>query len=175
MKSRGTTNGFAPTKMAEPVEKSRGGLCDYDEVTTKTVQRSRKEFVSDAFDPEVTLTYTTITFNTPCMNLFPDCQHVAVKIDESNLRFFIEPTWKYDPDGLKFANVKNGRNVQRTCTTRGFCQMLFDLMKWNPKAKYRIWTIYQEFGDKKIMVFNLDEAQQVSRSGAGRGRQIQHR
>jgi hypothetical protein len=39
--------------------------------------------------------------------------------------------------------------------------MLFDFMKWNPKMKYRIATIYQEFGDKQIMVFNLDEAWKV--------------
>jgi hypothetical protein len=39
--------------------------------------------------------------------------------------------------------------------------MLFDFMKWNPDAKYHIPAIYQEFGDKKVMTFNLDEADHV--------------
>ncbi len=34
-------------------------------------------------------------------------------------------------------------------------------MNWNPNAKYRCLAIFQEFGDKKVIVFNLYECQQV--------------
>ena len=145
----------------EPVKKGRGGLRDYSEAKAKTVQRVRGEFLSDTFKPKMTLAYKTVTFNMACVNLFQNCQHVSISIDQSNLRLIVEPTQEYDKNGLKFANFKNGRNVPRTCTIKIFCLMLFDFMNWNPNAKYRILTVFQEFDDKKIMVFNLDEAQQV--------------
>jgi len=156
-----TVKNAAPIAMAEPEKKSRGGLRDYSEAKAKTVQRVRGEFLSDTYKPKITLACKTITFNTACVNLFPKCQYVSISIDESNLRLIVEPTMDYDKNGLKFANFKGGRNVPRPCTTKYFCPILFDFMKWDPNAKYRILTIYQEFDDKKVMVFNLDEAQQV--------------
>jgi len=133
----------------------------YNETKANTVQRVRGEFLSDTFKPKVTLAYKTITFNMACVNLFPGCQHVTISIDVHKRRLFVESTVDHDDNSLKFANVKNGRNVPRTSTTKFFCPMLFDFMKWDPNAKYRILTIYQEFEDKKVMVFNLDDSQQV--------------
>jgi len=34
-------------------------------------------------------------------------------------------------------------------------------MNWDPDAKYRILTIYREFGDRKVMIFNLGDALEV--------------
>jgi hypothetical protein len=151
----------APVATTEPIKKSRGGIHNYSETKANTVERVRGEFLSDTFKAKVTFTYTTITFNTACVNLFKNCQHVTLSIDTSTLRIFVESTTDYDKNGVKFANVKNGKNVPRTSTTRWFCLKLFDFMQWNPNTKYRILTIYQEFGEKKVLVFNLDEAQQV--------------
>lgn len=151
----------APVAAAEPVKKGRGGVRDYSETKAKTVQRVRGEFLSDTFKPKITIGWKTVTFNMACVNLFPNCQHVTISIDETNLRLIIEPTKDHDKNGLKFANFKNGRNVPRTCTTRYFCLKLFDFMEWNADAKYRILANFQEFDGKKIMVFNLDESQQV--------------
>jgi hypothetical protein len=113
------------------------------------------------FAPNVTFEYESLTFNMSCVNLFPDCQHVTIKIDTENRCLVIEPTVYHDRDGLKFANFRNGRNVPRTCKTNGFCQALFDLMKWDVNTKRRVPTIYQKFGDREVMVFNLDESWQV--------------
>ena len=44
---------------------------------------------------------------------------------------------------------------------RIFCGMVYDMMKWNRAAKYRCMAVYQEFDDKSILVFNLDECLQV--------------
>ncbi len=150
-----------PAVVAEPVKTGRGGLKDYKESKAPSVQRVRGEFLSDTFKPKITFSYNTVTFNMACVNLFPGCQHVSFSIDVKNLRLIVEPEGDYDKNGLKFANFKDGRNVPRTCTTKYFCLMLFDFMKWNQNAKYRILTVFQQFDDKKIMVFNLDEAQQV--------------
>jgi hypothetical protein len=150
-----------PAAVAEPTKKGRGGLRDYSEGKAQKVQRVRGEFLSDTFKPKITFSYKNVTFNMACVNIFKNCQHVSLGIDLKNLRLIVEPAKDYDKDALKFANMKNGRNIPRTSTTRYFCLKLFDEMNWNLNAKYRILTVFQEFDDKKVMVFNLDEAQQV--------------
>lgn len=161
MKKKSSKKKAVPVAAPEAVKKGRGGIRDYGETKAKTVQRVRGEFLSDTFKPKVTFGYNTVTFNMACVNLFPGCQHISISIDEKNLRLIIEPAPDYDKNGLKFANFKDNRNVPRTSTTRMFCRMLYEFMSWHPDAKYRVLTIFQEFDDKKIMVFNLDEAQQV--------------
>ena len=151
----------APAAIAEPIRKRRGGLHDAGDAKAKTVRQVRAEFLSDTFMPKMTLAYKTITFNMACVNLFPDNLYVTISIDESNLRLIVEPATCHARNYLKFANFKNNRNVPRTCNIKYFCLMLFEFMNWNQNAKYRILTVYQEFDDKKYLVFNLDEAQQV--------------
>ena len=162
-KSNNKTNKKEPAPVAtpEPARKSQGGLRDVSEADAKTVQRVRGAFLADTFMSKMTLAYKTITFNTACVKLFPNCQHVTISIDVQKRRLIVEPTVYYDENGLKFANFKDDKNVPRTSTTKFFCPMLFDFMEWNPTAKYRVLTIYQEFGNRKFMVFNLDDAQEV--------------
>ena len=147
--------------LTETGIRSKGGLLDYSEAKGKGVQRVRGEFLSPTFKPKITLAINSVTFNMACVNLFPDDQYVVVHVDEPNLRLIIESSAEYDRDNLKFANFKKGKNNPRKCGTKYFCAMVFEMMNWNPAAKYRCLAIFQQFGDKKLIVFNLDECQQV--------------
>ncbi len=147
--------------FAETGIRSRGGLRDYGEAKGKGVQRVRGEFLSPTFKPKLTLAINSVTFNMSCVNLFPNDQHVIIQVDEANLRLIVEPSVVYERDNLKFANFKKGKNNPRKCGARYFCAMVFEMMGWNPKARYRCLAIFQQFGDKKVIVFNLDECQQV--------------
>ena len=111
-------------------------------------------------EPKITFTLDSVTFNTFCVNLFPDSQHIVINIDQENQRLIIEPCKEYDRDSLQFANLKNGKNIPRKCSVAIFCAMIYVFMGWNHTAKYSINAIYQEFGSKKIIVFNLDESLQ---------------
>ena len=142
-------------------KKSRGGLESYEETKADRVQRVRGELLASTFKPKITFAFDSVTFNTSCVNLFPDNQYIVINIDEENLRLIIEPCTPYDRDSLKFANLKNDRNNPRKCLARIFCAMIYDLMGWNHTARYRIMAIFQKWGDKEILVFNLDECLQV--------------
>jgi hypothetical protein len=156
----GKTDETAPA-VAEPLQKRQDGIHNFKETEEDAVQVVRGAFLLDTFKAKITFAFQTITFNTACVNLFPGDQYVTLRIDVRKRRLFVMPTVYYDDNSLKFANFKESRNVPRPCTTKFFCPMLFEFMKWDPNAKYRIQTIYQEFGDKKIMVFNLDDSIQV--------------
>lgn len=161
--SKNTAPSVIPAVMVESEKKSQGGMSDYSEAED-SVERVHGEFISDHYKAKITLAYKTMTFNTACVKLFPDCQYVTINIDRhKRRRLYVEPSVDYDSTSFKFANfnVKIGRNVPRPINTKYFCQFLFEFMKWDPNAKYRILTIFHVFGDKKIMLFNLDDSLQV--------------
>ena len=145
----------------ETGKKSRGGYNDYSEIKKGNVQRVRGDFLSATFKPRITFALDSITFNMSCVNLFPKDQHIVINIDEENQRIIIEPCLSYDRDGLKFANYKNSKNNPRKCIARLFCSMIYEMMGWHRSAKYRSMAIFQELGNKNIIVFNLDECLQV--------------
>jgi hypothetical protein len=161
------TNDTDATKKPVPKRKEQGGISDYSEVISDEVEYVRGEFLSDHFKPKITFTYKTVTFNMACVNLFPKCQHITISINQKKRRLFVQPTVEYNDISLKFANYKEkeGRNVPRISTTKHFGPELYKLMKWDKNAKYRVLTIYQEFDDKKVMTFNLDDAQEVISGG----------
>jgi hypothetical protein len=142
-------------------KKSRGGINSYEDIRKNSVQRVRGEFLAATFRPKITFAIDSVTFNTSCVNLFPNNQHIVINIDEKDQRVIVEPCKAYDRDSLKFATLKGEKNNPRKCLTRLFCAMLYDFMGWNQAAKYRIMAIFQEFDGKQIIVFNLDESLQV--------------
>ena len=142
-------------------KKSRGGLNSYGEMDRSRYERVRGEFLASTYKARITFSFDSIRFNKSCVNLFPANQHIVINIDEVDQRIIIEPCMAYDRDSLKFAILKNERNEPRKCMARIFCAMIYDLMGWNRNAKYKIMAIFHEWGDKQIIVFNLDECLQV--------------
>ena len=147
--------------LAATGKKSRGGLNSYDEIKKDRVQRVSGELLASTFKPRITFSIDSVTFNMSCVNLFPANQHIVINIDIENQRLIIEPCKAYDRDSLKFAILKDEKNNPRKCIARIFCEKIYDLMGWSRTAKYRIMAIFQELGDKHIIVFNLDESLQV--------------
>jgi len=137
---------------------SKGGLESYDDIKKNSVQKVRGDFLAATFRAKATFAIDGMIFNMACVNLFPKTEYVVVNIDEKHERVIIEPCKFYDRDSLKFANFKDGRNNPRKCTTRIFCELLYGLMKWHKAQKYRVMAIFQEWGDKQVAVFNLDES-----------------
>ena len=148
-------------EFAAKGKKSRGGINSYEEMKKDRVQRVRGDFLAATFKPKITFAIDSVTFNMSCVSLFPKNQHIVINIDEANQRIIIEPCKAYDRDSLKFANLKKEKNNPRKCMARIFCAMIYEMMGWNTTAKYRIMAIFQEWGDKQIIVFNLDECLQV--------------
>jgi len=148
---------------SEAGTRSRGGYRDEDDYaeSRKKSQRVRGEFLAPTFKAKATFDYESITFNMTCVGLFPNNQFVSLDVDEPSQRVIVRTCDERDNFSLKFANKKGGRNVPRKCLARHFCQMLFEMMGWPTRAKYRMLAIEQEFFGEKIIVFNLDEGLQV--------------
>ena len=149
--------------MTEAGTRSRGGYIDEEDYSEsrKRSERVRGDFLSATFKAKATFAYETVTFNMACVKIFPDNQYVALSVDIQNLRVVAEICEEGDTFSLKFASIKDGKNVPRKCMARNFCKALFDMMGWHTHAKYRTLAIEQTFFGRKIIVFNLDESLQV--------------
>jgi len=143
-----------------PSRKMQGGISDISEL--EGVIKIHPAFLSAFFKPAVTITHKNITFNPSCIKFFPDCQYFSVCIDEASLRLIAAPATEKDENALKVAYFRNGKYVPRPCTAKHLCPVLFEIMKWNPEAKYRVEPDIRGFEDTKFLVFNLDEGQEVS-------------
>jgi hypothetical protein len=150
---------FYSDKMPVMRPKCGGGFskaCNIKGATT-----IHPSFFSATFNPRVTITHKSITFNPSCINFFPNCQYFFVCIDEASLRLVVAPTTENDENGLKVAYFRNGKYFPRPCTAKHLCSALFELMKWNSEAKYLIEPDIRGFSDTEFLVFNLDECQEV--------------
>jgi len=156
---------FTSGKRMERIRRSQGGISDYSEVTAPGVERVCGEFLSSTFDPFVTITYKSVTFNTSCVNYFRESQYFLVRIDESSLRLVVEPTTEDNARGLKVAYFRNGKNIPRRCTAKSLCMFLYDLMKWNPQTEYLVAPDFRGYSKRKFLVFNLDEFQEKQVAG----------
>ena len=124
----------------------------------KGFQRIRGELLSATFKPKVTFSIDSVTFNTSCVNVFPDTQYIAISIDEKNRRMIIEPCKENDRGSLKFANQKDGKNSYRKCPAGPLCRVVYRFMGWDKTAKYRILGTFLGFGyEQNAFFFNLDE------------------
>ena len=157
MKNKNSHLDAAFATKTDTVKQNRGGIRDYSEVQEAT--RVRGEFVSGSFNPKVTLSYKTITFNPSCVRFFSDHPYVTIYIDAQNRRLFVKPVIEDDAGKLKIAHFKNGKPVAQTCTT-GLCPILFNFMKWDANAKYRILPKFEGW-DTEIMILPLDDAMLV--------------
>jgi len=132
-----------------------------DFLDVEGIEYVRGEFFDDKFKAKITITHNSMALNAPAVKLFPDCQHFSVYLDEQNVRLIVMPTTENDVNGLKLAHIRNGKIVPRTCTLRYFSPRLFRFMEWHQNAKYRMLARLREFGDKKVMMFDLVDSYQV--------------
>jgi len=153
-------NILEPPKLLEPTRKSKGGIRDISELTAESVERVCGEFYDPWFDPKVTITYKTMTFNTSCVKYFPTTQYFLLLWDVESLRLIAKPTTESEDERcLKVAYFRNGKNVPRKCTKMILCQELFECMGWDQNVTYRVPADFRRFDKRDYLVFNLDEAE----------------
>jgi hypothetical protein len=148
----------------EPIRKRQGGIECLSELTAEGVVQACGFMLSGAFNPRVTISHESITFNPACTKYFSNCQYFSVRVDDTSLRLVVEPTIEDDPKGYKVAYLRNGKTVARKCTAKQLCAFLFDLMDWKQDTRYRIepdFRGFEGFGKKSFLIFNLDEGVEV--------------
>ena len=119
------------------------------------------EFLSSVYKPKVTLNYDTITFNSSCVRLFKEAEHILILMDLNRRRIVIIPCHEHEKNAFKWCKIKEGKKLSRTSSARIFGGKVFEMMQWRKENRYRPQAIYQELEGRPIIVFNLNEAEMV--------------
>jgi len=116
----------------------------------------RKELFANLRDPAVTIRDGNITFNTACINGLEDVVWVNLLIDEETGILGVQECDENDKHALRWCVAKPDKRKSRKMTCPGFTDLLYSLMNWDKKCRYKILGYQIEFEGKPLYVFDLN-------------------
>ena len=115
----------------------------------------RKELFANLRDPAVTIRNGNITFNTACINGLEDVVWVNLMIDEEAGLLAVQECDENDKHALRWCIAKPDKRKSRKMTCPGFTDLLYSMMNWDKKCRYKILGYQIEFEGKPLYVFDL--------------------
>ena len=115
----------------------------------------RKELFASLRDPAVTIRNGNITFNTACINGLEDVVYVKLMIDQEQGLFAVTACDENDKHALRWCIAKPDKRKSRKMTCPGFTDLLYDVMSWNKKCRYKVLGYRVEFDGDTYYVFDL--------------------
>ena len=117
----------------------------------------RKELFAHLRDPAVVIRNKNITFNTACINAFEDAVYVQIYLCEEEKLLAVKRCEQYDEDALRWCVAKNGKRKSRKMTCPDLTKLLYDLMGWDPKCRYKALGYLVDFDGETYFAFDLIE------------------
>ena len=115
----------------------------------------RKELFANLRDPAVTIRDGNITFNTACINGLEDVVWVNLLIDQEGALLAVQECNENDKHALRWCVAKPDKRKSRKMTCPGFTDLLYSIMDWDKKCRYKILGYQIEFEGKPLYVFDL--------------------
>ena len=115
----------------------------------------RKELFANLRDPAVTIRDGNITFNTACINGLEDVVWVNLMIDEDAGLLAVQECDENDKHALRWCISKPDKRKSRKMTCPGFTDLLYSMMNWDKKCRYKILGYQIEFEGKPLYIFDL--------------------
>ena len=115
----------------------------------------RKELFANLRDPAVTIRNGIITFNTACINGLEDVVWVNLMIDEETGILAVQKCSENDKHALRWCIAKPDKRKSRKMTCPGFTDLLYSMMNWDKKCRYKILGYRIEFDGEPLYVFDL--------------------
>ena len=115
----------------------------------------RKELFANLRDPAVTIRDGNITFNTACINGLEGVVWVNLLIDEEEGIFAVQECDENDKEALRWCVAKPDKRKSRKMTCPDFTDMLYSIMGWDKKCRYKILGYLIELDEKPLYIFDL--------------------
>ena len=112
----------------------------------------RKELFANLRDPAVTIRDGNITFNTACINGLEDVIWVNLMIDEEAGLLAVQECDENDKHALRWCIAKPDKRKSRKMTCPGFTDLLYSMMNWDKKCRYKILGYQIEFEGKPLYI-----------------------
>lgn len=116
----------------------------------------RNELFATLRDASIMIRDGNITFNTACINGFEGVVYVNLCIDEEHRMLGVRPCGQNDKDAIRWCVAKNGKRKSRRLRCPEFTDLIYDLMGWDKKCRYRVLGFQVPYDDEIYYVFNLN-------------------
>ena len=115
----------------------------------------RKELFAHLRDPAVTVRNGSITFNTACIEGLEDVVYVQLLFNEDLKRMVVQGCEEDDKDALRWCIAKPDKRKTRRMNCRAFTDILYDIMGWDKKCRYKILGYRIQFNGETLYVFDF--------------------
>lgn len=115
----------------------------------------RKELFANLRDPAVTIRNGNITFNTACINGLEDAVWVNLMIDEEARILAVQECDENDKHALRWCIAKPDKRKSRKMTCPGFTDLLYSMLNWDKKCRYKVLGYQIKFDGEILYVFDL--------------------
>lgn len=117
----------------------------------------RREMFAHMRVPAVTIRNDSITFNTACIDGLEDAVYIQVMVSQNQKRMAIRKCEEDDKDALRWCIAKPDKRKSRKIVGRQFTKLIYEMMDWDPKCRYKITGHRISFEGEQLYVFELEE------------------
>lgn len=123
----------------------------------KGYHRVSSYFFQSKDDMYMTISDSKMRFNTACLRKFEDVEYVELLINTVNNCIALRPCTKDNPNAIHWGKLRENKWVVSSMSCRGLSKVLFGLMSWTEKGKYKFKGRFMGKGKDKLLLFELNE------------------
>ena len=119
----------------------------------------RKELFAHLRDPQVTIRNGSIAFNSACIKGLEDAVYVKLMVSQSEMKLAVRKCNEDDTNALRWCVAKDDKRKSRKMTCPGFTDLIYEMMGWDRKRRYKILGYRIHFEGDVYYVFDLSVSQ----------------
>lgn len=125
-------------------------------IDTSAYEVVRKEFLGDADVPQLTFSKGRFHVNSYCLKQFPNDDYVLVLVKQDTKEVILLPKRKAIRNSVRWVAQK--KRMPRKIGADPLYYLIFKLMQWDFRMRYRIDGEIIENKDEKLLYFSLQDA-----------------
>ena len=125
----------------------------------------RREFISNRFDPTLTIRENNISFNATCINQLEGVVYINLLVNPTEHRLVIRPCKQGVRDSIRWCTAKTDKRKSRQITCPDFTMKLYNLMGWARDHRFRLQGTQIPYKNEQIFIFDLDAKEEYECSG----------
>ena len=117
----------------------------------------RTELFAHLRAPAIVIRPDSISFNTSCINGLSDTVHINIMVNPSKRHMIVVKSTEDKKDALRWCMVKEDLRKTRRITCPLFAAMVYSMMNWDRKYRYKILGYRIKANDEDIFIFDLND------------------
>ena len=119
----------------------------------------RREMFARLREPAAVIRKDNITFNAACINGLENVVYVHIMVNRQDHNIAVRECDPNDKDAQRWCIAKPDKRKTRRINSIRFTQMLYEVMKWSDKCRYKVKGERKELASGTAYFFDLDKCE----------------